>query len=158
MFLFFLFLSKTQFSRILLLLSNSQLPVYPIINMSPYFNKIMALKPTLIPFVFLFILCGADDKLSTKDCENLGFTGLALCSDCHTFAEYIKDQGHFHLLFFIFSCLHVFSPVFTVYSLDNQFHLDELMGDLLHIHVTCPFCPKDLIFFSFLFNFLRFSI
>ncbi|KAL3371982.1 hypothetical protein AABB24_008492, partial [Solanum stoloniferum] len=31
-------------------------------------------------------------QLSTKECENLGFTGLALCSDCRTLAEYVKDQ------------------------------------------------------------------
>ncbi|KAL5990923.1 hypothetical protein ACLOJK_011828 [Asimina triloba] len=34
-------------------------------------------------------------RLSAKDCENLGFTGLALCSDCNTFAEYVKDEGRF---------------------------------------------------------------
>jgi hypothetical protein len=27
-----------------------------------------------------------------KGCEDLGFTGLALCSDCNTLAEYVKDQ------------------------------------------------------------------
>ncbi|GAA0148341.1 hypothetical protein LIER_07813 [Lithospermum erythrorhizon] len=32
------------------------------------------------------------EKLSSKVCENLGFTGLALCSDCSTLAEYVKDQ------------------------------------------------------------------
>ncbi|XP_071914408.1 uncharacterized protein [Coffea arabica] len=32
-------------------------------------------------------------QLSTKECENLGLTGLDLCSDCNTFAEYVKDQG-----------------------------------------------------------------
>lgn len=33
-----------------------------------------------------------EQLLKTRDCENLGFTGLALCSDCNTFAEYVKDQ------------------------------------------------------------------
>ncbi|CAN4099538.1 unnamed protein product [Withania somnifera] len=33
------------------------------------------------------------EQLSTKECENLGFTGLALCSDCRTLAEYVKDQA-----------------------------------------------------------------
>ncbi|KAH9727141.1 Sep15 SelM domain-containing protein [Citrus sinensis] len=32
------------------------------------------------------------EQLSTRECEDLGFTGLALCSDCNTFAEYVKDQ------------------------------------------------------------------
>ncbi|XP_068304144.1 uncharacterized protein [Pyrus communis] len=32
------------------------------------------------------------EKLSTRKCENLGFTGLALCSDCNSLAEYVKDQ------------------------------------------------------------------
>ncbi|KAJ3678165.1 hypothetical protein LUZ60_001968 [Juncus effusus] len=26
------------------------------------------------------------------ECEDLGFTGLALCSDCRTFSEFVKDQ------------------------------------------------------------------
>ncbi|CDP10869.1 unnamed protein product [Coffea canephora] len=33
-----------------------------------------------------------EQQLSTKECESLGFNGLALCSDCNTFAEYVKDQ------------------------------------------------------------------
>lgn len=33
------------------------------------------------------------EVLSSKECENLGFSGLALCSDCNTLAEYVKDQG-----------------------------------------------------------------
>ncbi|KAI5670018.1 hypothetical protein M9H77_19871 [Catharanthus roseus] len=46
----------------------------------------------------VFILFGVvslmaeQQQLSTKECEALGFTGLALCSDCNTFAEYVKDQ------------------------------------------------------------------
>ncbi|KAH9310721.1 hypothetical protein KI387_025756, partial [Taxus chinensis] len=32
------------------------------------------------------------EQLSAKTCEDLGFTGLALCSDCQTMAEYIKDE------------------------------------------------------------------
>ncbi|XAR71075.1 hypothetical protein NMG60_11028172 [Bertholletia excelsa] len=31
------------------------------------------------------------EQLSAKECESLGFTGLALCSDCNTLAEYVKD-------------------------------------------------------------------
>jgi hypothetical protein len=31
--------------------------------------------------------------LSSRECEDLGFTGLALCSDCNTLAEYVKNQG-----------------------------------------------------------------
>lgn len=33
------------------------------------------------------------DQLSAKECEDLGFTGLALCSDCDAFAEYVKNDG-----------------------------------------------------------------
>lgn len=61
-------------------------------------GKMSSLKwvASLISLVFLIFVCEAEQKLSTKECENLGFTGLALCSDCHTFAEYIKDQGEFY--------------------------------------------------------------
>ncbi|XP_072992720.1 uncharacterized protein [Typha latifolia] len=44
----------------------------------------------------LLFLCGFSltlgDRLSAKECEDLGFTGLALCSDCSTFAEYVKNE------------------------------------------------------------------
>ncbi|GMY09208.1 selenoprotein F [Fagus crenata] len=32
------------------------------------------------------------EQLSSRECEDLGFTGLALCSYCNTLAEYVKDQ------------------------------------------------------------------
>ncbi|KAJ4841941.1 hypothetical protein Tsubulata_014013 [Turnera subulata] len=32
------------------------------------------------------------EQLSSKQCEDLGFTEFALCSDCKTFAEYVKDE------------------------------------------------------------------
>lgn len=38
------------------------------------------------------------EQLSTRECESLGFTGIALCSDCNTLAEYVKDQGSLVLL------------------------------------------------------------
>ncbi|XP_020575028.1 selenoprotein F [Phalaenopsis equestris] len=53
----------------------------------------------LLPFIALLLLLfvyspivALGDQLSPKECENLGFTGLALCSDCNTFAQYIKDE------------------------------------------------------------------
>ncbi|WOK96486.1 15 kDa selenoprotein-like [Canna indica] len=35
---------------------------------------------------------GISERLGAKECEDLGFTGLALCSDCNTLAEYVKDE------------------------------------------------------------------
>ncbi|CAL9120822.1 unnamed protein product [Musa textilis] len=35
---------------------------------------------------------GLGERLGAKECEDLGFTGLALCSDCNTLAEYVKDE------------------------------------------------------------------
>ncbi|CAK7329069.1 unnamed protein product [Dovyalis caffra] len=34
----------------------------------------------------------SNEKLSSREREDLGFSGLALCSDCNTFAEYVKNQ------------------------------------------------------------------
>ncbi|PKA59296.1 hypothetical protein AXF42_Ash001390 [Apostasia shenzhenica] len=46
--------------------------------------------------VFLIVVCSLitthGDHLSPKECKDLGFTGLALCSDCNTLAEYVKDE------------------------------------------------------------------
>nr|AFK35197.1 unknown [Lotus japonicus] len=37
-------------------------------------------------------VASAEEQLSLRECENLGFTGLALCSDCNTLSEYVKDK------------------------------------------------------------------
>ena len=47
----------------------------------------------LLVFNAMVLDISAKEQLSSKECENLGFTGLALCSDCNTFAEYVKDNG-----------------------------------------------------------------
>jgi hypothetical protein len=33
------------------------------------------------------------ERLGARECEDLGFTGLALCSDCNALSEFVKDQG-----------------------------------------------------------------
>ncbi|KAK1668902.1 hypothetical protein QYE76_057061 [Lolium multiflorum] len=37
-------------------------------------------------------LCRGAERLGTRECEDLGFTGLALCSDCTALGEFVKDQ------------------------------------------------------------------
>ncbi|XP_076951658.1 uncharacterized protein LOC143625090 [Bidens hawaiensis] len=46
---------------------------------------------TVLILVLLFV-CSRAEQPSAKECEDLGFTGLALCSDCNALAEYVKDQ------------------------------------------------------------------
>ncbi|XP_022992419.1 selenoprotein F-like [Cucurbita maxima] len=52
----------------------------------------MVTMATAIIFIASMPLAWSKEQLSSRECEDLGFTGLALCSDCHTLAEYIKDQ------------------------------------------------------------------
>ncbi|KAG0503114.1 hypothetical protein HPP92_003186 [Vanilla planifolia] len=68
-------------------------------NLLPFSDTSMATKTCLFSFVvplvallFFSPTATVGDQLSTKDCDNLGFTGLALCSDCTTFAEYVKNE------------------------------------------------------------------
>ncbi|KAK7362699.1 hypothetical protein VNO77_04819 [Canavalia gladiata] len=42
--------------------------------------------------VVTLVLRASTEQLSLRECENLGFTGLALCSDCNTLSEYVKDK------------------------------------------------------------------
>lgn len=44
-------------------------------------------------WVVVPLSASSKEQLSSRECENLGFTGLALCSDCNTLVEYVKDQG-----------------------------------------------------------------
>ncbi|KAK1270447.1 hypothetical protein QJS04_geneDACA014185 [Acorus gramineus] len=55
-------------------------------------NSAQTLTLDLILLLSLCSLVRGDQQLNPKQCEDLGFTGLALCSDCNTFAEYVKDQ------------------------------------------------------------------
>ncbi|WZZ83972.1 hypothetical protein YC2023_104544 [Brassica napus] len=47
---------------------------------------------TMVMIMMLTWTISAKEQLSGKECEDLGFTGLALCSDCHSLSEYVKDQ------------------------------------------------------------------
>lgn len=63
-----------------------------------------ALIAMLVVLGVVVPLGASKEQLSTRECENLGFTGLALCSDCNSLAEYVKDQGNpskFPLSFFL---------------------------------------------------------
>ncbi|KAJ0502486.1 putative selenoprotein F/M [Helianthus annuus] len=40
----------------------------------------------------MLLYCLLSKQLSSKECEDLGFTCLALCSDCNSLAEYVKDE------------------------------------------------------------------
>jgi hypothetical protein len=51
---------------------------------------LVVLVNTLLVFVSNGIRA---EMLGEANCEDLGFTGLALCSDCDSLAEYVKDQG-----------------------------------------------------------------
>ncbi|XP_050134782.1 uncharacterized protein LOC126610712 isoform X2 [Malus sylvestris] len=52
-----------------------------------------ALMAAMLVVLAVAVASGASkEKMSTRECENLGFTGLALCSDCNSLAEYVKDQ------------------------------------------------------------------
>ncbi|BAT75046.1 hypothetical protein VIGAN_01284500 [Vigna angularis var. angularis] len=46
----------------------------------------------LIMVVSVLSLRASSEQLSSRECENLGFTGLALCSDCNTLSQYVKDE------------------------------------------------------------------
>jgi hypothetical protein len=39
------------------------------------------------------VLCLGAERFGARECEELGFTGLALCSDCNALAEFVKEQG-----------------------------------------------------------------
>jgi len=51
------------------------------------------LTSAVASFVFLWALHGVQtEELPDASCGDLGFTGLALCSDCDSLAEYVKDK------------------------------------------------------------------
>lgn len=77
-------------------------------------------------------------ELSSKECENLGFTGLALCSDCKTFAEYVKDQE------LVSDCLKC-----CVEDSDDSMSKVTYAGALLEV------CMRKLVFYPEIVGFIE---
>ncbi|KAL8479816.1 hypothetical protein ACS0TY_026674 [Phlomoides rotata] len=95
-------------------------------------------------FLSLFLFICLCESLSTYECENLCFTGLALCSYCHSFAEYINDQE------LVSDCLmccaedSVDATNMVLYS--NAFLEDSIsvVGIRLHFSTYVDFSDMDL--------------
>lgn len=71
------------------------------------------------------------EQLSSRECENLGFTGLALCSDCNTFADYVKDKGQSPYPFlsqFYHVCVFCITSPFCIILLQHRTTLDMLIS------------------------------
>ncbi|XP_073030063.1 uncharacterized protein [Primulina eburnea] len=92
----------------------------------------------VIPLLLVFRACEADQKLSTKECEELGFTGLALCSDCHTFAEYTKDQE------LVSDCLKCCAE-------DS----DDATSKVTYVGAILEVCMRKLVFYPELVGFIE---
>ncbi|CAA7026496.1 unnamed protein product [Microthlaspi erraticum] len=61
--------------------------------MAGAWSKMVVLSAKMMVMILMLTwTISAKEQLSSKECEDLGFTGLALCSDCHSLSEYVKDQ------------------------------------------------------------------
>ncbi|XP_021752274.1 selenoprotein F-like [Chenopodium quinoa] len=77
-------------------------------------------------------------QLSSKECENLGFTGLSLCSDCKTLSEYVKDQE------LVSDCLNC-----CVEDSDDSMSKITYAGALLEV------CMRKLVFYPEIVGFIE---
>ncbi|KZV48461.1 15 kDa selenoprotein [Dorcoceras hygrometricum] len=93
---------------------------------------------SVIPLFLVLHACQGDQKLSTKECEGLGFTGLALCSDCHTFAEYTKDQE------LVSDCLKCCAE-------DS----DDATSKIIYYGAILEVCMRKLVFYPELVGFIE---
>ncbi|VFQ81443.1 unnamed protein product [Cuscuta campestris] len=80
----------------------------------------------------------AEKQLSTKECENLGFTGLALCSDCRTLSEYVKDQE-------------VVSDCLRCCSEDS----DDATSKVVYAGAILEVCMRKLVFYPEIVGFIE---
>lgn len=79
------------------------------------------------------------EQLSSRECENLGFTGLALCSDCNTLAEYVKDQGYISIYLYL-SCQNLIFLFIYFFVLKSSCFLHELHRRLFCSIIFCSSC------------------
>ncbi|KAL2344878.1 hypothetical protein Fmac_006163 [Flemingia macrophylla] len=56
-------------------------------------KKVIVVLALALALALAMSLVASAEQLSSRECENLGFTGLALCSDCNTLSEYVKDKA-----------------------------------------------------------------
>ncbi|KAL4632078.1 uncharacterized protein LOC142632273 [Castanea sativa] len=80
----------------------------------------------------------AKERLSSRECENLGFTGLALCSDCNTLAEYVKDQD------LVSDCLKCCTE-------DS----DDSMSKITYSGALLEVCMRKLVFYPEIVGFIE---
>ncbi|KAF8041381.1 hypothetical protein BT93_A0093 [Corymbia citriodora subsp. variegata] len=83
-------------------------------------------------------LVSSREQLSTRQCEDLGFSGLALCSDCNAFAEYVKDQE------LVSDCLKCCSE-----DSDDETSKITYSGALLEV------CMRKLVFYPEIVSFIE---
>ncbi|GLT56583.1 hypothetical protein SLA2020_296160 [Shorea laevis] len=94
-------------------------------------------------FLLLFLVASAmivssREQLTSRECENLGFTGLALCSDCNTFAEYVKDQE------LVSDCLKCCTE-------DS----DDSMSKITYSGAVLEVCMRKLVFYPEIVGFIE---
>ncbi|KAH9607168.1 hypothetical protein KSS87_021234 [Heliosperma pusillum] len=77
-------------------------------------------------------------ELSSKECENLGFTGLALCSDCKTLSDYVKDQE------LVSDCLKC--------CVEDS---DDSMSKVSYAGVLLEVCMRKLVFYPEIVGFIE---
>ncbi|GKV36204.1 hypothetical protein SLEP1_g44359 [Rubroshorea leprosula] len=89
-------------------------------------------------FVASAVIVSSREQLSSRECENLGFTGLALCSDCNTFAEYVKDQE------LVSDCLKCCTE-------DS----DDSMSKITYSGAVLEVCMRKLVFYPEIVGFIE---
>ncbi|XP_059655135.1 uncharacterized protein LOC132302312 [Cornus florida] len=89
-------------------------------------------------FLFPLVLISTAEQLSSKECETLGFTGLALCSDCNTFAEYVKDKE------LVSDCLKCCTE-------DS----DDSMSKIIYSGAVLEVCMRKLVFYPEIVGFIE---
>ncbi|KAF5452560.1 hypothetical protein F2P56_027540, partial [Juglans regia] len=87
---------------------------------------------SLVPFGF------TKEQLSSRECEDLGFSGLALCSDCNTLAEYVKDQD------LVSDCLKCCTE-------DS----DDSMSKITYSGAVLEVCMRKLVFYPEIVGFIE---
>ncbi|WCJ41241.1 selenoprotein family protein [Euphorbia peplus] len=94
-------------------------------------------------FVFLGLsavlpIISSEDQLSSRQCEDLGFTGLALCSDCNAFAEYVKNPE-------------LLSDCLKCCTEDS----DDSMSKMTYSGATLEVCMRKLVFYPEIVGFIE---
>ncbi|KAJ0735404.1 putative selenoprotein F/M [Helianthus annuus] len=110
-------------------------------------NRSLKIFNLISTILLLLFVCSKAEQLSSKECEDLGFTCLALCSDCNFLAEYVKDQDFRDVI----GLIQLLSDCRKCCTEDS----DDSTSKIIYSGAILEVCMRKLVFYPEVVSFIE---